>query len=426
MKKVLSSFFVIGIIGILVVYSTNAFFSDTETSKGNVFEAGKVDLLVGSECTYNGQASTECGTWDSTNLALEKLFNFSDIKPGDYGENTINLRVEDNPSWLCMAIVSTSNDDTSSTEPELQELGETQEDAANLWDGELRQNMTFHVWADVCDLFPAVPGDNIYKEDCDENITENVNNESATFALADSTSNIFTGISGQSLNGNESYYLGFGWSLPSDVGNIAQTDSFTANISFYAEQERNNASFICPNSSVVFSGDFNDGNIDNWEIIGSHKVHSDLGSWRVENGELLQTNGGDGYMIFADNLNLSTQTLEVDMKHNDPAGYGGFVIWFQDYDNLIYIRMYPGYAEIWVEQWENGVSSVTKYPYLSAYSTWYTFKTFADSDSGNIDVYVNGVKLFTHHATTTKRDGKSGLMNGNSGSFFDNFRLTAN
>lgn len=35
-------------------------------------------------------------------------------------------------------------------------------------------------------------------------------------------------------------YIGFMWELPLNVGNEAQTDSFVANLDFYAEQERNN------------------------------------------------------------------------------------------------------------------------------------------------------------------------------------------
>ena len=79
MKKILYSLLSIGVIGTIVVFTSNAFFSDIETSTGNLLEAGKIDLLVDSECTYNGQSSTECGTWDSKDLTSEKFFNFSDV-----------------------------------------------------------------------------------------------------------------------------------------------------------------------------------------------------------------------------------------------------------------------------------------------------------------------------------------------------------
>ncbi len=36
-------------IGVLVIGATAAFFSDTETSRGNVFAAGEIDLHVGND-----------------------------------------------------------------------------------------------------------------------------------------------------------------------------------------------------------------------------------------------------------------------------------------------------------------------------------------------------------------------------------------
>lgn len=41
-------------VGAVVVGGTGAFFSDTETSTGNVFTAGAIDLTVDSEAHYNG------------------------------------------------------------------------------------------------------------------------------------------------------------------------------------------------------------------------------------------------------------------------------------------------------------------------------------------------------------------------------------
>ena len=426
MKRILYSLLSIGVISIIVVFASQAFFSDTETSTGNVFQAGKVDLLVDSSCSYNGQLSSECGVWDSKNLTTDKFFNFSDVKPGDYGENTISLKVEDNPSWLCMTITPTANDDVSSTEPELKEVGETPDDPTDLWDGELRQNMTFHIWADVCDISPAFPGDNIYQEDCDRDINYRLSDELMTIALSDSTQNVFTGNVGESINANLNYYIGFGWSLPESVGNIVQTDNFIANISFYAEQERNNKSFVCPGVPTVIFDDFNDGNIDGWEAIGSHKTPSDYGSWEVIDQELLGTGGGDGYMMLIEDASFTNQVVEVDANFIDPAGYGVFVLWYQDYGNLVFVKVYPGAGGLEIFEWENGVETRTFYPYYINYhdNLWYNVKAEVDSESGELNVYINGIKEISQPLTTTKRFGSTGLMNGNSGSYFDNFRLS--
>ena len=412
MKKILYSLLSIGVIGTIVVFTSNAFFSDIETSTGNLLEAGKIDLLVDSECTYNGQSSTECGTWDSKDLTSEKFFNFSDVKPGDYGENTISLRVDDNPSWLCMTISPTANDDISSTEPELKELDE------------LRQNMTFHVWADVCNESPAVPGDNIYQEGCDKNITESISGDPLTVALADSIQNVFTGNANESVNGNQNYYLGFVWSLPSNVGNIAQTDSFVADISFQAEQSRNNQGFVCPGINNVFFDDFDDGNTDGWWLGYALKDHL-WGNWRVEDGTLVQDTGDDGVLALIENHQFSSQTIETRLKVNGPSGGNGVILWYQNDNNFVYVVVSGNGVEI--SENNNGTWSVYSHPYPSfAFGTWYDLKVFADSISGNLDVYLDGNYLVTRTMNTPIRIGQTGVVNGNAGGAFDDFKLTSN
>jgi len=75
--------------------------------------------------------------------------------------------------------------------------------------------------------------------------------------------NVFTGNYEEPLEGSTTYYIGKAWCfgemneeafygegiIDCDgywVGNEAQTDSLTGDIIFYAEQERNNSEFVCP------------------------------------------------------------------------------------------------------------------------------------------------------------------------------------
>jgi predicted ribosomally synthesized peptide with SipW-like signal peptide len=46
MKKILKSLVLLGLTAIAVFGASQAFFSDTETSTGNVFQAGAIDLKV--------------------------------------------------------------------------------------------------------------------------------------------------------------------------------------------------------------------------------------------------------------------------------------------------------------------------------------------------------------------------------------------
>lgn len=417
MKKLLSGILQIGVVVGVAVFSSNAFFSDTETSFGNGLEAGKLDLRVDYSSTYNGIVSN---SWELTDLTDEKFFDLADVKPGDSGEGTISLHVSDNDAWGCVTIKPTANDDNGLTEPE-SEVDSTD----GVGNGELAQNLQFRIWADIC-TEDAQPGDNIYQADCDILLAEGPGIiHPATWALADSnTPNIFTG-SG-ALVGGSTYYIGAGWTLPDTVGNIVQTDIYQADVSFYTEQERHNPSFVCPTPTIFFD-DFNDGNTDGWWLGYSLKTPSFYGNWRVEDGTLIQDTGGDGVIALIQNHIFSDQTIETKLKLNGPSGYGGLILWSQDNNNWTHVIIYPAAGFVEVSAHVNGTTFGFQYPYPSlANDTWYDLKVVADSTNGNLDVYLDGNYLFTHTVTTPNRTGQSGVMNGNAGGAFDDFKLTSN
>src|SRR3989344_7043000 len=126
MKKIILSLSMMAAIAVVAVGATGAFFSDPETATGNTFTAGAIDLGIDNTSYYNGVANA--GTsWeldydiDSNNGdgdVPRQFFNFSDLKPGDYGEDTISIHVNNNESWMCADVALTSNDDNDCTEPE--------------------------------------------------------------------------------------------------------------------------------------------------------------------------------------------------------------------------------------------------------------------------------------------------------------------
>jgi predicted ribosomally synthesized peptide with SipW-like signal peptide len=278
MNKIVKSLAVVAFVGAIAIGATSSYFSDTETSTGNTFTAGAIDLKVDSQQHYNnavcveghwelenGQTATvpqypvlqsACGgTWGQPtgkDIVDEKFFDFSDIKPGDSGENTVSLHVDTNEAYACVNIIPTKNDDVSLTEPEAGAGDVANTDS--IFDGELAQNMTFHVWADICNqstAFPgAVVGDNIYQQGCDLDLGTSAGPLApVSYALATPTGNVFGG-TGALLPG-QTYYVGVGWSLPGSVGNIVQTDTYQADVSFKVEQSRNNPNFACTNISPV-------------------------------------------------------------------------------------------------------------------------------------------------------------------------------
>jgi len=263
----------IAIVGVAVAGATGAFFSDTETSTGNTFSAGAIDLLIDNSSYYNGEVSEGTSWYQPVNLedGVHFFFNFGDLKPGDWGEDTISLHIDNNPAWLCSNFTLTSNDDVSSIEPELGD-GDDEDVPDDLWDGELAQAITFIWWAD--------DGDNVLEDDEDV-ISEGPlgsapQNVPVVVTLADSTNNIWNGEANSPLIATGTpRYIGKAWCFGeitlnkvtqdesgdqinptgeqgpgftcngAGLDNRTQTDTVTADISFYAVQSRNNGDFVC-------------------------------------------------------------------------------------------------------------------------------------------------------------------------------------
>lgn len=286
MKKILMSLLTVSAVALVAVVATGAFFSDTETSSDNTFIAGELDLQIDSECNYyQNDESVGCGedgNWPLGNLTDEKFFNFLDVKPEDYGENTISLHVYDNDAWVCMDISPLENDDNSCTEPE---DGEDASCGASFDPngGELAQNLDFFAWFDEgttpgfecaeddpgCTGDPE-EGDNVWQEGSELPLFSNVIGPASdvlagrTYTLADSTFSILGGTN--PFVGSTTYYIGLAWcagTMSVDVGagdmtdqpdlscdgtsmgNNTQSDSVVADLTFRAEQWRNNETFTC-------------------------------------------------------------------------------------------------------------------------------------------------------------------------------------
>lgn len=259
MKRLLISLLTIGVIGGSALGLSGAFFSDTETSIGNVLSAGAIDLQIDNTSYYNN-ATSSATTWTLTDLTIEKFFNFSDVKPGDVGEDTISVHVNTNDAWLCADVTLTS-DDENGIQPVESIDGDVTDGTGS---GELADRINFLWWAD--------DGDNVLEDN--ETVLPGgpigalAVGESATVRLADSTGSIWG--SGP-LPGATTKYIGKAWCfgtltpapLPqkdgltpanstggvscdgSGEGNQTQTDSLTADITFNAVQSRNNPDFEC-------------------------------------------------------------------------------------------------------------------------------------------------------------------------------------
>jgi len=306
MNKILLSIATLGVVGAVVAGSTTAIFSDTESSTGNTFTAGAIDLQVDNESYYlqNAQGLMlphPSATWAQTDLTNQLFFDFDDVKPGDIGEDTISLHIETNDAWLCVDLNLTSNDDNDCTEPELQNDGTCVPDNGDEFDGELAQSLNFIFWNDDGDNVLEV-GEQVLTEGPASNVLN-----ATTWTLADSSINVFTGQSNDPLEGGITHYIGKAWCfgdltenrLPQDSNdgpnlrgpgvscdgsgedNSTQTDSLKGDITFYAEQSRNNPNFVCGGAPAT------DGTLQIVKSVATGQADPDSFTFDVDNGGLV-------------------------------------------------------------------------------------------------------------------------------------------
>lgn len=192
-KKIFVSLLMIGLIAMLISAGTYAYFSDTETSSGNTFTAGELDLKV------DGKDDPNVGSY----------FTVGDVKPGDEGNVEIVLNNDGTIDGTAdLHIKDVSN--TEGTNPE-SETDTTEP-------GDLGAVLLITIQYDA-------NGDGDY-DDTGETI---VTNESLNSLECQ---NKTLG----ALNASQSRNVKISWSLPAATGNDVQGDVVTFDIEFSLDQ----------------------------------------------------------------------------------------------------------------------------------------------------------------------------------------------
>ena len=242
-KKILISLSVIAAVAAIAIGGTIAYFSDIETSVGNKFVAGKFNLKIDNTCHYNGKVCSKVGdvylwegtqepcycTWEEKDLDGELYFNLLDVKPGDYGEDTVSLHIINNDAWMCAEIKNLASDDNGCEKPE-SDIDTT----CGVGEGELKDNLFFSVWKDLnCDNILDA-GEQILVQDQPA--------QAGVWPIADSTN-------GMPIPGGATVCYGVKWNCPLSTSNIIQTDSVEGDVIFTAVQSRHMPEFVCTPSS---------------------------------------------------------------------------------------------------------------------------------------------------------------------------------
>ncbi len=273
MKKILLSIGSIFFAVAILAGGTGAFLSDSGSSIGNTFATGVVDLKIDNESygTDNwGKLYFSTSTsWSLSNLAGKLFFNFTDVKPGDIGEDTISMHINNNNAYACMNVNITATPENGQNEPEA-----AVDPTAGVNDGELQNYLYFTFWADDGDNVYE-KGEKVFKQGLAKDIFKG-----DSWALSDSQTNIWDG-SGP-IPGDTTKYIGKAWCFGSStqnpvaqdglgktgangplvrgtgfscdgapVGNIVQSDGIKADVSFSVAQSRNNGSYLCSGGNHV-------------------------------------------------------------------------------------------------------------------------------------------------------------------------------
>jgi len=108
MKKLITSIGIVGVVAAIAIGATVAYFSDTETSTGNTFSAGTLNLTVNDK--------------DGQNVVL---FNLSNLRPGNQPEGSYKIKnVGSINGYLDIENISVESYENNCIEPE-QEAGDT-------------------------------------------------------------------------------------------------------------------------------------------------------------------------------------------------------------------------------------------------------------------------------------------------------------
>ena len=92
----------------------------------------------------------------------------------------------------------------------------------------------------------------------------------------------------------------------------------------------------CFSEASSFSDGFNDGNADGWIFATRDlRVPDKTGNWRVEDGKLVQDDGGDERLALVENLYLSNQSISTLQQVAYYNGYSGLTLWYQDTNNYV-------------------------------------------------------------------------------------------
>lgn len=212
------------------------------------------------------------GSWEESDLipGVHKFFEFSGLKPGDYGEDTISFHVYDNDAWGRFIIGNVLDNENGCQDGEYYDEPNCNIDEQ----GELGKKVFFNAWLDDGSVpgfqntglssedegFDKEEGNNIKDEgELEIRLKNNIDIAGESWILAPILALRYSdmcggyAVNGQNNGGvcqglaedgrlvsNTTYYAGLAWDFPLQNDNSTQSDTFMFDLSLEIEQWRNN------------------------------------------------------------------------------------------------------------------------------------------------------------------------------------------
>jgi len=355
-KTILGSILVIGLVSIILAGSyTGAFFSDTETSTGNTFSSGSLNLQVGDN--------------DPVTWKLDE-----NVMPGDSdGENISVENTGTIDGFLHINFTNLLNKENSCTEPELLEESDCNSD--NI--GELAENLFITVYFDNDNSSDFSNGDTlIYR-----GIVNNTTTSLLQAKLVDS----------ELLSGNKENFR-IDWEIDGSVGNEVQSDLVQFDIPFELTQKPKTVmnglvGYWTFNEKGNIAYDYS-GNGNNGTIYGASLTNG-------KSGGALSFDGYNDYVDCGNNSSLDFDTgdftIEVWAKANGGT-YGRGIVNKGGWGSNGY---YISQAYSPANKYYFGVRDDSGYKHvcLNLGETWGWTHIVGIKTTNHLEAWVNGVKV---------------------------------
>lgn len=338
-KKIILSLSVIGLVAAIAIGGTVAYFSDTETSEGNTFSTGVIDINIDGENPW-------INSWDIT-----------DMKPCETGYITFNINNSgNNPVNVWKTITVTETIDDPINEPECVYGGgvwDSNSEACDihnespLWDYKAKSNL--HDWMNY-DLSVNVPIAN-NSDDWHQTIYKDEDGVKVS-----SIKDVFLGMipAEGSMKVTQSYHL-----IP-ETQNWAQADTMKFDITIYGEQlkgelvlenktgdpdwqivaDNYQATLVYNMTGPEFDYELN-GKVNQNDTEYGLIYYPDPwpGTGLIEIGK--GTSLPDGTIEFSGSINLD-EDLPISADHNSPEGAKIWLVPTNNYDGTGMIVWNPG------------------------------------------------------------------------------------